>query len=156
MRNVLTAAALAAVGALAFTLSHALVESWGRKGGRAKLPVPPRSEGELAAREGAARQCAIYHARFGGQRARLLKIMRADVANYVVIDVAQGRSRVPNTQIAWLRGAFGGADAAWLGEFTSAERALARAADLCPLTMRCRIGEESCGPGAYETGLRAL
>jgi len=157
MRNSLTGAALAAAAVLALTLNHALQESWARKGGTVMLPVPSRWDGELDVSDGAVRQCAIYHAHFGGSRARLLKIMRADVANYIVMDVAQGRAFVPRAQIGWLRSAFGGADAAWLGEFASADRALARAADLCPLTMRCRIGEENCGPGAHsDNGLRDL
>jgi hypothetical protein len=137
-----------AAGFLALTAMHALngssareVVDAGRSGDR---PAP----GATTAVQGAARQCAIYHARFGGVRAWLVKVMRSDVANYIVMEVSQGRRVLPNVETAWLAGAFSGAEAFWLGEFASAERALARAADLCPRFMRCRIGEENCGPGA--------
>ena len=92
------------------------------------------------------RLCSIYHARFGGARARLVRILRGDVANYVVIDVSRGSRVLPSVQRAWLRSAFGEGETVWLGEFASAETALNRAARLCPEETRCERGAPDCGP----------
>jgi len=152
MANPLPAMAMLAAGFLALTATHALQQSWAREVGGAAQRGQSPATGDVPNGEAAARQCAIYHARFGGTRARLVMVMQADVANYVVIEVSKGSRVVPTVATAWLRGAFGGAEASWLGEFASPDGALAMAARLCPQSMRCRIGEENCGPGTLSLG----
>jgi hypothetical protein len=136
-------AAMVAAGVVVLTGAHALRQSWAREAPRSP-DVAATSEAAEAVDPG--RHCAIYHARFGGSRARLLKVMRGDVANYVVIEVSRGNRVVPSVQRAWLRGAYGDAEPVWLGEFASPDSALAKAARLCPDTARCRRGEPNCGP----------
>ena len=145
MRMLLRSAALSAAGCLALTGGHALSRMSSREVGAAADTARGVAEGDARA-GGLAEKCAIYHARFGGTRARLIMVMHDDVANYVVMEVSKGSRVPPSVPIAWLRGAFGGAEASWLGEFASPESALARAALLCPESIRCRIGEENCGP----------
>ena len=94
----------------------------------------------------AGRQCAIYHARFGGLRARLIKVRRGEVVNYVVIEMPRRDPMMPSVQRNWLRGAYGEAEPAHIAEFTSIDAALAKAVLLCPADMRCRHGEPDCGP----------
>jgi hypothetical protein len=89
--------------------------------------------------------CALDYARFGGQRAQLIKAVRGTVANFVVLEVA-GRDPLQRSQrIRWLRAAYGDAEHVWLGEFASPEAALARAAELCPPAWRCRETDAGCG-----------
>ena len=146
MPRPLHAQAMLAAGLLALTGAHALHLHWARAVSDAPLATPLPSREDASA--GSVRRCAIYHARFGGTRAWLARVVAADVANYIVMEVSKGSRVVPTVQFAWLHGAFGGAEALWLGEFASAERALAKAVRLCPQTMRCRIGEVNCGPHA--------
>ena len=46
----------------------------------------------------------------------------------------------------WLRANYGDSEHLWLGDYISADSALARARDLCPLARRCWPGEPDCGP----------
>jgi hypothetical protein len=138
----LAVAALLAAAALGLSALHALDQRWGR--GLAVAPGPPPSEEALTRNE--VRRCSIYHARFGGTSARLAKLVRADVASYVVMEVSRGGHVVPGVQMAWLRGAFDGAEPVWVGHFTSTAGALARAASLCPQARRCETEEPACGP----------
>ena len=143
MRRLMHVAALVAGGLVVMTGVLAVRERaqrladashWRPPGDRMEAAVDPNG------------QCSIYHARFGGTRARLVRIARGHVANYVVIEVSRGSRALPSVQRAWLRGAFGEGEMVWLGEFASPDTALNKAARLCPETARCRIGEPDCGP----------
>jgi len=104
---------------------------------------PPDQAAEAIDADG---PCSIYHARFGGTRARLVRIRRGEVANYVIVEVSRGGRVLPSVQRAWLRAAFGEGELVWLGEFASPEAALSKAGQLCPQTARCQHGEPDCGP----------
>lgn len=89
--------------------------------------------------------CAIDHARFGSQRAQLVKVIRGSVPSYVVLEVGRRDPTMRTRRVQWLRATYGEAEHVWLGEFSSADAALARAARLCPPDVRCRSGEPDCG-----------
>jgi hypothetical protein len=110
-------------------------------------PPSPRDAGY--AREAAAAQserCALYHARFGERRAQLIRVMRGSVPNYVVVEVGKRDPAMRALRGTWLKAAYGDAEHVWLGEYASAEAALAKAEGLCPVTRRCWPGETDCGP----------
>ncbi len=90
-------------------------------------------------------RCAISHARFGGRRAQLIKVMQGSVPNYVVVEVGRRDPLVRLQRGDWLHAAYGGAAQTWLGEFSSAAAAMARAARLCPPDLRCWPGDADCG-----------
>jgi hypothetical protein len=138
----LSIAALIAAGLVVLSGAHALRQGWVRGPART-ITAAERPE---MAQSGASAACAIYHARFGGSRSHLVKVVRGDVANFVVIEVSRGNRVVPSVQRAWLRGAYGEVEPVWLGEFASPDSALARAVRLCPDGSRCRRGEPNCGP----------
>jgi hypothetical protein len=139
-------AALAAAGLVALTGAFAL----GRRLAEVEeaRQMPARSQADQAA--AAEDRCAINHARFGGQRAQMYKVMKDGVANYVVMEV--GSKRDPLMRFIrndWLRTAYGEtAERVWLGGFSSSEDALARAAELCPPSLRCLPGDEDCAAEA--------
>lgn len=90
--------------------------------------------------------CAIDHARFGGQRAQLVKVMRGSVPTYVVLEVGRRDPSMRMRRAQWLRAAYGeDVEHIWIGEFSSADAALARAAKLCPAELRCMPGDPGCG-----------
>jgi hypothetical protein len=89
--------------------------------------------------------CALDYARFGGQRAQLIKAVRGNVANFVVLEIASRDPLQRSQRIRWLRAAYGDAEHIWFGEFDSAEAALARAVQLCPPAWRCTEGDDGCG-----------
>jgi hypothetical protein len=93
-------------------------------------------------------RCALYRARFGGQRAQLIKVMRSSVSNYVVMEVGKRDPSMRSLRSTWLKANYGDAEHVWLGEYGSADAALARAARLCPPALRCWPGEADCGPQA--------
>jgi hypothetical protein len=139
---VLSVAALAAAGLVLLTGAFAL----GRRLAEVGEPQqkPARSAADQAApAEG---RCAINHARFGGRRAQMYKVIKDGVANYVVMEV--GSKRDPLMRFVrkdWLRVAYGeDAQQVWLGGFGSSDAALARAAELCPLQERCLPGDAGC------------
>jgi hypothetical protein len=143
---VLSVAALAAAGLVLLTGAFAL----GRRLAEVGEPQqkPARSAADQAApAEG---RCAINHARFGGRRAQMYKVIKDGVANYVVMEV--GSKRDPLMRFIrndWLRTAYGeNAERVWLGGFASSEEALARAAELCPPPLRCLPGDEDCAAEA--------
>lgn len=140
-RTMMQMAALAAAVLVLLTGLHAL-NAPARRSGVIPWTVPD----ETAAAVGDARRCSIYHARFGGNRARLVRVIRGEVANFVVIEVSRGNRVVPAVQRAWLRSTFGEGEPLWLGEFASPDTALAKAARLCPERARCSRGEPDCGP----------
>jgi hypothetical protein len=93
-------------------------------------------------------RCALYRARFGGQRAQLIKVMRSGVSNYVVMEVGKRDPGMRSLRSNWLKASYGDAEHVWLGEYGSADVALARAARLCPPASRCWPDEADCGPQA--------
>jgi hypothetical protein len=113
-------------------------------------PAHPSARRNADQSEAAAAQkwerCALYHARFGGQRAQLVQVMQNGVANFVVIEVGKRDPMMRVQRGRWLSAAYGEAEHFWLGEFGSAEAALARAAQFCPPALRCWPGEANCGP----------
>jgi hypothetical protein len=138
----LTIAAVAAGCLLLLTLADA---AW-RQGrpGEPRLETGASRSGNAA--EPAWERCAIYHARFGGQRAQLVRAMREGVANFVVLEMGKRDPVLRVQRTLWLRAAYGEVEHAWLGEFSSAEAAMARAALFCPPALRCWLGEAGCGP----------
>jgi hypothetical protein len=117
---------------------------------RGNLAEPPNRRYAVQAQQAAAAQkwdrCALYHARFGGQRAQLVQVMQGGVANFVVMEIGKRDPLMRVQRSRWLNAAYGEAEHFWLGEFSSAEAALARAAQFCPPALRCWPGEANCGP----------
>jgi hypothetical protein len=145
MGRALSVAALTAAGLVLLTGAFAL----SRRPAKLEEPRPTiRVQADEAAP--AEVRCAINHARFGGPRAQMYKVMRDGVANYVVMDI--GSKRDPLMRFIsndWLRTAYGEtAERVWLGGFSSSEDALARAAELCPPPLRCLPGDEDCAAEA--------
>jgi hypothetical protein len=101
--------------------------------------------GPIGAAEAEQGPCAIDHARFGGQRAQLVKVLRSGAPSYVVLEVGRRDPSMRTRRAQWLRAAYGQAEHVWLGEFTSADAALTRAAKLCPPEVRCLPGTPDCG-----------
>ena len=91
-------------------------------------------------------RCAISHARFGDRRAQLVKVMRGNVPNFVVLEIGKRDPLLRLQRGRWLHATYGGGEQTWLGEFGSAQTAMARAAALCPPSVRCWPGEPDCGP----------
>jgi hypothetical protein len=147
MTRVLSVAALAAAGLVLLTGAFAV----GRRLAEVEEPrqVSARSAADRAAAPAEGR-CTINHARFGGQRAQMYKVVKDGVANYVVMEVGSKRDPLMRfIRTDWLRTAYGeNAERVWLGGFASSEDALARAAELCPPPLRCLPGDEECAAEA--------
>jgi hypothetical protein len=137
----LTVAAIAAAGLVVLTLAAAYSQR--RKGD--DLRSPPEARWVEAAPVEAGR-CAISHAHFGSRRAQLVKVMRGEVPNFIVLEFGRRDPLLRLQRIRWLKTAYGAGEQTWLGEFGSAEAAMARAARLCPASSRCWPGERDCGP----------
>jgi hypothetical protein len=115
------------------------------------LPRPIEAEAPSTTR------CSIFQARFGGTRARLVKVMRGSVPNYIVVEVGRRDPLLQRQRSIWLRGAFGDGEQTWLGEFASPEAAMRQATTLCPPHLRCGPGEADCGPqGEPPTPVKAF
>jgi hypothetical protein len=93
-------------------------------------------------------RCTLYHARFGGQRAQLIGVTKGSVRNYVVVEVGKRDPSMRSLRSNWLKANYGDAEHVWLGEYGSADSALARAARLCPPASRCWPGDTDCGSQA--------
>ena len=143
MAKPLSIAALAAAGLILLTGAYGLSQRI------ASVEEPSRPAGQSPADEAAAivaDRCAINHARFGGQRAQMFKVTKDGVANYVVLEVSTKRDPLMRfIRNDWLRMAYGeSAERVWLGSFGSSDAALARAAELCPPSLRCLPGDAGC------------
>jgi hypothetical protein len=135
------------LGLLALTAAHAIVA-------RDIAAEPPSQRTAAHSREAAlagSSRCALYHARFGGRRAQLIRVTQGAVWNYVIIEVGKTDPASRILRSTWLRAAYGEAEHVWLGEYGSAEAAIKSAARLCPTTQRCWAGETDCGPKADTT-----
>jgi hypothetical protein len=137
----LTVAAIAAGGLLLLTLAAAYSQRRKDDG----LRSPPEARWVEAAPVETGR-CAISHAHFGSRRAQLVKVMRGDVPNFIVLEFGRRDPLLRLQRVRWLKTAYGAGEQTWLGEFGSAEAAMARAARLCPASTRCWPGEPDCGP----------
>ena len=82
-------------------------------------------------------RCALYHARFGGRRAQLIRVMKGRVSNYVVLEIGKRDPAMRSLRSNWLKANYGDAEHVWLGEYGSADAAMARAARHCPAAQRC-------------------
>jgi hypothetical protein len=136
-------AALFAAVLLVLTAVHACLQ----RGTEAERQSPGEAAYAREAATGSGR-CALYRARFGGQRAQLIKVMRGSVSNYVVMEVGKRDPSMRSLRSTWLKAAYGDAEHVWLGEYGSADTALAQAARLCPPERRCWPGDADCGPQA--------
>lgn len=140
----ITIAAIAAAGLLLLTLAVAYSQRGREDGPRS----PRRDTRSVDAAPATSGRCAIAHARFGGRRAQLVMVMQGSVPNYVVVEVGRRSPLAPFQRNDWLHAAYGGGEHTWLGEFSSAEAAMAKAARLCPPALRCWPGEADCGQQA--------
>jgi hypothetical protein len=143
-RNVTSFAAIVAVGLLMLTGVHVASQ-------RARQAEPPSSRAGAYAREAmpvGSDRCALAHARFGGRRAQLIRVTNGGVRNYVVVEVGKRDPGMRSLRRGWLKANYGDAEHVWLGEYGSAEAAMALAASLCPPDRRCWPGEADCGTQA--------
>jgi len=137
----ITIAAIAATALLLLTLAAA----YSQRGKKDAPRAPGRDQRSVEATPAQSGRCAIAHARFGGRRAQLIQVMQGEVPNYVVLEVGKRSPLAPFQRNDWLRAAYGSGEHTWLGEFSSAQAAMARAAKLCPPSLRCWPGEADCG-----------
>ena len=139
--------AVLAASLLLFTGGQALRERTARLAQENAATATPRPPQRPAALPwfGPGR-CAISHARFGSKRAHLVKVMKGDVPNFVVIEVGKRDPMMAFYRRDWVRSAYGSGEQTWLGEYGSAKAALAKASHLCPPSLRCWPGETGCGP----------
>jgi hypothetical protein len=75
--------------------------------------------------------CTIKRAPFGGTQASLLKVMKGKVVHYVVLDHPDDNPAAPLYQYHWLEATYGEVEPVVLGEFSTVEGAIMRAASLC-------------------------
>jgi hypothetical protein len=75
--------------------------------------------------------CTIKRAPFGGTQASLIKVMKGKMAHYIVMDHPGGNPAVPFYQRDWLEATYGEAEPVVMGQFSSVESAVTRAASLC-------------------------
>ena len=137
-------AAVAATGLVLLTFAYAT----SLRGNQPEQLSPREVAYSREALVAGAGRCALYHARFGGQRAQLIKVMNGGVSNYVAMDVGKRDPAMRSLRSNWLKGTYGDTEHVWLGEYGSAEAALAKAARLCPPAWRCWPGEADCGAQA--------
>lgn len=139
----ITVAALTVAGLVLATFAHAVSRSDPQPEPRSLLQKAYDREVETAA---GSERCTLYHARFGGQRAQLVAVTKGSVRNYVVMEVGKRDPSMRALRSNWLRANYGDSEHLWLGDYISADSALARARDLCPLARRCWPGEPDCVP----------
>jgi hypothetical protein len=142
--NLTRIAAVAVAVLVALTCVHVA----SRRGAGAEAQSPREDAYTREAVQTGSDRCALAHARFGGQRAQLIRVMRGSVPNYVVVEIGKRDPSMRSLRAAWLKANYGDAEHVWLGEYGSAEAAMARAARLCPAERRCWPGEADCGPQA--------
>ena len=121
------------------------VHGHSRRGNQVEQPSAREAAYSREVTAAEAGRCTLYHARFGGQRAQLIKVMSGSVPTFVVMEVGRRDPAMRSLRSAWLKGTYGDAEHVWLGEYSSAEAALASTARLCPPASRCWAGEPDCG-----------
>jgi hypothetical protein len=75
--------------------------------------------------------CTITRAPFGGTQASLLKVMKGKVVHYVVLDNPDDNPAAPLYQYHWLEATYGQVEPVVMGEFSTVDAAIMRAASLC-------------------------
>ena len=65
-----------------------------------------------------------------------------------MVEVVKRDTSMRSLRSKLLKAIYGDDEHVWLGEYGSADSALARAARLCPPASRCWPGEAGCGPEA--------
>lgn len=90
-------------------------------------------------------RCAISVARFGGSRARLVRVETGGTVHFAVVEspVRNGPMN-PLYQGDWLLSKYGAAPTTTLGTYGSTQAALNRAGQLCPPSLRCLPGRPGC------------
>ena len=144
MAKPLSIAAMVAAGLVLLTLAAGYIQRSKKDDPLAPRPVTRSVEAAPAT----AGHCAIVHARFGGRGAQLIKVMKGSVPNFVVVEAGRRDPLLRLQRVDWLRATYDGAEQSWLGEFSSADAAMVRAARLCPPSQRCWPGDADCGPQA--------
>lgn len=86
-----------------------------------KPKPPPTSEGP----------CTIKRAVFGGERAALIKVPKRGVHHYVVLDLPTDNPMMPFYQADWLAANYGKVSPQFIGEFTTVDDAVKKAAFHC-------------------------
>lgn len=90
-------------------------------------------------------RCAIAVARFGGGRARLVRVETDGTIHFAVVESAVRNGPMnPLHQGDWLRSKYGAAPTTTLGTYSSTQAALNRAGQLCPPALRCLPGRPGC------------
>lgn len=90
-------------------------------------------------------RCAIAVARFGGSRARLVRVETSGTVHFAVVEsTVRNGPMNPLYQGDWLRSKYGAAPTTTLGTYGSAQAALNRAGQLCPPALRCLPGRPGC------------
>ena len=95
--------------------------------------APPPKKKSVATNTGrdADPPCAIKRAPFGGTQASIVKAMKGKVAHYVVLDHPAGNPMAPFYQRDWLEATYGPVQPVAMGDFSTVEAAVMRAASLC-------------------------
>lgn len=75
--------------------------------------------------------CAIRRASFGGTQSAVLKVPKGKMVHYVVVDRPQGNPMMPFYERDWLESNYGPVQTSVVGEFSTVEAAVMRAASLC-------------------------
>jgi hypothetical protein len=135
----LVAAASAAL--LLVTTTHALMTLKERP--RLERPEPAQPAEPLESVSSV--RCSIFHARFGGPRARLVKVVGDRTNHFVVLDMQRSNPAIARTQRNWLESRYGDAEVYEVGQFPTPEAALEKASELCPPHLRCWPGDAGCG-----------
>ena len=137
-------AAMAAACLVLLTCAHAA----SRSGAEPDLPSLREVANSREVAVAGSGRCTLYHARFGGRRAQLIRVTKGSIRNYVILEVGKRDPSMRSLRSNWLKANYGVAEHVWLGEYGSADAALAKAAHLCPAAQRCWPGEADCGPRA--------
>src|SRR5690349_9623288 len=96
-------AAVVAAGLVLATFAHAVSRTTPQTGPRSLRQMVHDREAETAGPE----RCALYHARFGGQRAQLVAVRKGSVRNYVVMEVGQRDPAMRSLRSNWLHANYG-------------------------------------------------
>jgi hypothetical protein len=139
--NATATAAVLAAGLVLLTGAYA----YSQRGSEAELLSPREVAHSREAMVTGSGRCALYHARFGGQRAQLIVVTKGSVRTYIVMEVGKRDPTMRSLRSKWLKANYGDAEHVWLGEYGSADAALARAVRLCPPASRCWPGDTDCG-----------
>jgi len=101
-------------------------------------PRPPEAKGKQTksvasntSKKEAEAPCTIKRVPFGGTQTAVLKATKGKVVHYLILDRPQDNPMMPFWQRDWLEANYGSAEPAVVGEFSTVEAAVNRAASLC-------------------------